>query len=187
VSVAARVAAAAVAIALAAGASADAPPRLRAWIEGATPALAGVELSSGRGVDLRELRGRVVLVQFWASWCEPCAAELPALARLVERQAGRPFVVVTVNHGESPERIRAFLDEHGVERLPVVADRDQTLARSWGVGGLPMAFLVDAGGQVRSSVFGALDWTAGEAGAALEGLIAEAERAAPRRARVEPR
>jgi thiol-disulfide isomerase/thioredoxin len=187
--------AAAVALALAAPATAappddaggacDAP--LRPWARGATPALAGEDLS-GRAVDLRALRGRVVLVQFWASWCEPCAAELPAIARLRARHADRGLAVLTVNHGEGAARAEAFLREVGAD-LPVLLDRDHRAARAWGVGGLPSSFLVDARGRVHGWNFGACDWTRGEPAAVLERLLAAADRgsdAARRSARGDP-
>jgi thiol-disulfide isomerase/thioredoxin len=170
----------AVALVLAASSpAAAADERLRPWRRGETPALAGVDLS-GREIDLRALRGRVVLVGFWASWCEPCAAELAALARLRAARAGRPLEIVTVNLGEGEDRARAFVREHGVE-LPVLLDRDRRAGEAFGVGGLPMSFLVDARGRVRSWVFGETEWTRGELAAALERLLAEAER--PERAR----
>jgi thiol-disulfide isomerase/thioredoxin len=175
VSAAARAAAAALAlVAISAGAE---EPRLRSWQGGETPALSGVDVASGRQVELGDLRGRVVLVQFWASWCEPCEVEMPAISRLRTSLAARPFEVVTVNYGEGPARVEQFVREHRLE-LPVVLDRDQRIGRAWGVGGLPMAFLVDADGKVRSSVFGECDWTRGEPAAALERLFAAAERAA---------
>jgi hypothetical protein len=73
--------------------------------------------------------------------------------------------------------------------VPVLLDRDRRAAAGWGVGGLPMSFLVDADGRVRSWIFGESDWSAGELGAALERLVAEAERragAAERRVRAQP-
>jgi thiol-disulfide isomerase/thioredoxin len=118
----------------------------------------------------------VVLVAFWASWCEPCAEELRALARLraAHTAAGRPFEVLLVNLGEGPERAAAFLREHGASGLPVVLDRDGRAAKAWGVGGVPMAFLVDARGRARWSAFGACDWTTGEPARALARLLGSA-------------
>ena len=115
-----------------------------------------------------------MLVQFWATWCEPCEAELPALAALAARLAGRPFALLTVNLGEGPARVGPFVAARA-PGLPVLLDRDRAAGAAWGVGGLPMAFLVDAGGVVRGRLFGAADWTGGEPGAALERLVAEAE------------
>lgn len=156
--------------------------RLRPWTRGETPALAGADLT-GQDLQLQALRGRVVVVQFWASWCEPCQVELPALAKLRARLAGRPFAVVTVNYGEGQARVEQFLRAHAVD-LPVLLDRDRRAADAWGVGGIPMSFLVDAEGRVRSWVFGECDWSEGELAAALERLLGEAERAA--RARPPP-
>jgi hypothetical protein len=102
--------------------------------------------------------------------------ELPALARLRARVAGRPFAVLTVNYGEGAARVERFLREHALE-LPVLLDRERRAGHAWGVGGLPMSFLVDAEGRVRSSVFGECDWSQGELAAALERLLGEAERA----------
>jgi thiol-disulfide isomerase/thioredoxin len=173
VSGAARVAAVAVALTLAAPARPD-EPRLRPWTRGETPALSGAGLA-GRKVDLRALHGKVVLVSFWASWCEPCEAELPALQRLRARLAARPLEVVTVNYGEGAARAERFLRDLAVD-VPVLLDPEHRAAEAWGVGGLPMSFLVDADGRVRSWVFGECDWTVGEAADALDRLLVEAER-----------
>jgi thiol-disulfide isomerase/thioredoxin len=169
--------AAAAALALLASAGADDAPPLRGWSGGETPALAGLDLE-GRPLDLRALRGRVVLVQFWASWCEPCQVELPALARLRASLRGRPFEVVTVNLGEGPARARQFVREHAVD-LPVLLDGDRQAAAAWGVGGLPMAFLVDAQGRIEAWVFGECRWDQGQPGAALERLLDAVERTRP--------
>ncbi|HET7755036.1 MAG TPA: TlpA disulfide reductase family protein [Anaeromyxobacteraceae bacterium] len=166
--------AAALALALAASTPAD-ELRLRPWAGGETPPLSGTDLA-GRRWDLAALRGRAVVVQFWATWCEPCVEELPALTRLRGAMAGRPLEVIAVNYGEGAARVEQFLGRHAVA-LPVLLDRDKRAAAAWGVGGLPMAFLVGADGKVRSSIFGECDWSKGELAAAVERLVADAERA----------
>lgn len=113
---------------------------------------------------LPTLRGRAVLLNFWASWCEPCKEEMPSLQALADRHADR-LVVLTVNLKEAPETIARFVRSSGL-RLPIVRDADGSMARAWGVRIYPSTVLIDAKGKVRSVVRGGLDW-AGEEGVEL--------------------
>jgi thiol-disulfide isomerase/thioredoxin len=144
---------------------------LRDWSGKPTPPLALDDLA-GQPVDLARLRGRVVLVNFWATWCEPCIAEMPSIARLEGKLRGRPFEVLAVNYGESPAKIRAFLKKAGLG-LHVLLDPDEKAADAWGAKGLPMSFLVDANGKVRYWVFGERDWTGPDSEKAVGKLLAE--------------
>jgi len=148
---------------------------LRPWEGRNAPELARTDLA-GKPVDLKDLRGRVVLVNFWATWCDPCREEMPSIERLRSKMAGRPFEVVTVNYGEAPERIREFIQRHRIT-LPVWLDPDKRSAADWSAGGLPMTFLVDAEGRLRYSAFGECDWSAGEPLRVVESLVAEVPRA----------
>lgn len=166
----------AAAFVLAAAASAGlAESDIKPWKGEPTLALARPDID-GKTVDLRDLQGRVLVVNFWATWCEPCREEMPSLQRLREKLAGRPVDVLTVNYGESREKIAQYLDKEKVA-LPVLLDTEMEAAKAWGVGGLPMTFLVDASGKVRYSVFGERDWSADEPLALVEKLLAEATRA----------
>jgi thiol-disulfide isomerase/thioredoxin len=118
----------------------------------------------------------VVLVNFWATWCEPCREEMPSIEKLRARLAGRPFDVLAVNYVESPEKVSDFLKRENIT-LPVLLDRDQQAAEAWNAKGLPMTFLVDAGGRVRYWAFGEMDWSGGEALKIVEQLVAEAPHA----------
>jgi cytochrome c biogenesis protein CcmG, thiol:disulfide interchange protein DsbE len=129
----------------------------------------------GRKVDLAALRGRVVLINFWATWCEPCRDEMPSLERLRTRLQGRPFELVTVNFGESGASVVRFLGKLRLS-LPVLLDPEKKAAEEWKVRGLPMTFLVDARGTVRFWTFGEHDWSEGAALQAVETLVAEAGR-----------
>jgi thiol-disulfide isomerase/thioredoxin len=152
-----------------------AEPSLQPWKGGSTPPLAQPDLQ-GRTVDLRDYKGRVVLVNFWATWCEPCRDEMPSIQRLRERLEGRPFEVLTVNFGEGVPRIADFIRREKLS-LPVLLDAEKSAAHAWRAGGLPMTFLVDARGRVRYSVFGEREWDEGEAFRVVQNLVNEAANA----------
>ena len=152
------------------GAPAEQP--IKPWSAKATPPLVLHDLD-GHVVNLASLRGRVVVVNFWATWCEPCIAEMPSLERLSAKMAGRPFAVLAVNYGETPPKIQSFLKKSGIG-LHVLLDPDQEVAEKWGAKGLPMTFLVDAKGKIRYWVFGERDWSQGESLQVVEKLLAEA-------------
>jgi thiol-disulfide isomerase/thioredoxin len=142
------------------------------WTGGKMPALKLVDVD-GRERSISEWRGKTVVVNFWATWCEPCRDEMPALARLREQLKDRPFEVLAVNYGESNAKVAGFLEREKLA-LPVLLDGDKAASERWGAKGLPMTFLVDARGRVRYRVFGERDWTEGEALQVVEKLIGEA-------------
>ena len=154
----------AVAVSLAA-AGAGAAETLVPWTRGDTPPLV-LRKPSGETVDLASLRGKVVLVNFWATWCAPCVEEMPALSRLRERLAPRGFEVLAVNQGEMPARVTAFTQRSGLD-VRVVLDREKSVAKAWKVRALPTTFVVDAKGRIRLHAEGELD-----TGPALEAAIA---------------
>ena len=157
------------------GAPALAETDIKPWNGGTTPALKLRDLQD-KPVDLASMKGRVVLVNFWATWCEPCREEMPALERLREKLKGRSFELVTVNFGESNATVSRFLAKLNVS-LPVLLDPTKDAADAWKVKGLPMTFLVDAGGNTRYWSFGEQDWSRGEPYRLVESLVGEALRA----------
>ena len=150
---------------LAAAVPAAAAEALLPWKGGATPALV-LRSPAGEAVDLALLRGKVVLVNFWATWCAPCVEEMPALARLRARLAPRGFEVLAVNQGEMPARVTAFAERTGLD-LPLLLDREKAVAKAWKVRALPTTFVVDGKGRIRLYAEGELD-----TGPALEAAIA---------------
>ena len=133
---------------------------LKPWISASPPAFELKDLS-GRNHRLADYRGKVVLVNFWATWCEPCRNEMPAIEMLKEKFAGRPFAVLGVNVDEPEARIRKFLSLVPLS-FPVLLDREGKLTRAWKVRVLPASFLVGPDGKVRYSVIGELNWNARE-------------------------
>lgn len=149
---------------LAVSTAAGAAETLLPWTGGATPPLA-LRTAAGEAVDLASLRGKVVLVNFWATWCAPCVEEMPALARLRARLAPRGFEVLAVNQGEMPARVTAFAERAGLD-LPMLLDREKAVAKAWKVRALPTTFVVDRAGRIRLHAEGELD-----TGPALEAAI----------------
>jgi thiol-disulfide isomerase/thioredoxin len=161
--------------ALIAATAASGEPQLKKWTPAEAPALVRPDLS-GRMVDLKDLKGRVVLVNFWATWCAPCIEEMPSFERLRAKLEGKPFEVLVVNYGEGVPKIEAFMRKTKLS-LTVLRDPDNEAGVAWGAGGLPMTFLIDAQGRVRYSAFGDRDWSVDEPLRVVQGLIAEIPRA----------
>ena len=126
----------------------------------------------GGTLNLESLRGRVVLVNFWAVWCPPCRKEMPSMARLGEKLKNRPFTILGVNVGESPEEIRAFLQQVPVT-FPILLDSEGERLKPWQVFAFPTSYVVDKQGRLRLGLFGSIEWDSPELLARLEPLLAE--------------
>jgi thiol-disulfide isomerase/thioredoxin len=142
---------------------------LKPWTGGATPALSLVDLA-GREHRLADYKGKVVLVNFWATWCEPCREEMPSMKRLRASLAGRPFEVLAVNLGEPASRIRGFLEQVPLD-FPVLLDRDSATAKAWRARVLPVSFVVGPDGAIRYSAIGELDWSDEKVSRAIAALL----------------
>lgn len=110
----------------------------------------------GQTVQLSALRGKHVVINFWATWCPPCRAEMPALQAVAERYADRGLVVLAVNLGESPLAIRSFVERYQI-RLRVLLDPNKQVAERYRIVPLPTTFFVGPDGLVRAKVEGQMD------------------------------
>ena len=129
---------------------------LRPWGGGPTPTLELNDLGGG-GHSLADYRGKVVLLNFWATWCGPCRDEMPSMELLKKKLSGRPFVVLAVNVDEPESRVRKFLAQLPLD-FPVLMDPDKRATSAWKVRILPASFLIARDGRVRYTVTGELDW-----------------------------
>lgn len=152
---------------------------LKPWSGGATPALELEDLG-GRTHRLADYRGKVVLVNFWATWCEPCRAEMPSIDGLRSALDGKPFQVLAVNLAEPLSRIEKFAGTMPLH-FPLLRDRDGAVAKAWRARLLPASFLIGRDGRIRYVAYGELDWTSDAVRAVVDRLLKE-EAAAPRRA-----
>ena len=126
--------------------------------------------TKGHTQSLSDYRGKVVLVNFWASWCPPCIYEMPELKKLKERFANRPFEILTVNVGEKKYKVRKFTKLINLD-LPVLLDTDSNTYNKWGVKTLPTSFLIGSDGQIRYKVRGNPGWDNEETLAIIEKII----------------
>ena len=144
---------------------------VRPWPAGRpAPALDLTDLD-GKVWTLAALKGRPVLLNFWASWCEPCRAEMPSLELLATRHEKAGLAILSVNYQEPLPTIRRFLEMLPFS-LPILLDRDGDAASAWTPRVFPTTVLIDRSGTPRSSVIGELDWMGDTARALVEPLLA---------------
>ena len=108
---------------------------------------------------LSQYKGRVVLLNFWASWCPPCVHEIPSMSDLTDelRAQNIPFDILAVNLGEDEFEMSEFLDEHEVS-FTVLLDPPKAIARQWKVYAYPTSYIIDKKGVIRYSIAGGFDW-----------------------------
>ncbi|HEY8122634.1 MAG TPA: TlpA disulfide reductase family protein [Myxococcota bacterium] len=133
--------------------------------EFALPRLAGGEIA------LRELRGKVVLVNFWATWCAPCEQEMPAMQRLYARLAPRGFELVAISEDDDPRAVARFQQRLGLT-FPIALDANKRIAGSYQSFRYPESFLIDREGVLVQRYIGERDWDAPEYVARVERLLA---------------
>jgi thiol-disulfide isomerase/thioredoxin len=128
-----------------------------AW-RGPTPPMTLPDLA-GTAYSLPRFLGSVVLLNFWASWCEPCRDEIPALAALQDRHRSSGLRLVAVNIGESAARIAEFTARWPITGL-VLQDRNSALLKPWRAFAMPANYLIDRAGRLKYWHLGELDWNA---------------------------
>lgn len=126
--------------------------------------------TTGKTWQAADLRGRAVLLNFWASWCEPCRAEMPTLQQVADFYGPDKLLVLAINFKEPPARALQFAKTTGVT-LPVLLDLDGKAARGWGVKVFPTTLMIDMAGRPRLRVKGEVDWTGPAAAKLIDGLL----------------
>jgi thiol-disulfide isomerase/thioredoxin len=119
-----------------------------------------------------DLKGKVVLLNFWATWCPPCVEELPSLNRLQERYRNKDLEIVSVDFRETPEEMTSFLKQTPVD-FPVLLDIDGRTSLAWGVFSFPSSFIIDRKGRIRYTANRAIDWDSDEVWQVADKLLDE--------------
>lgn len=140
---------------------------------------------SGGMASLSGNRGKLVLLNFWATWCGPCREEMPSMEELSRSFGGQGFTILAVNQRENAAQVMGFLQTHGLNfRAPL--DSDGRVAASYRVFGIPATYLIDATGQAVGMKSGPRDWAAREVVDVFRKLITEGGRGAGVSAALEP-
>ena len=110
---------------------------------------------NGKTQSLSQYRGKVVLLNFWATWCKPCTTEMPAMQASFDKLRDKGFVVLAVNELEDDAKVRDHIKQYG-HTFPVLMDRDNKVANQFGVFGLPVSVFIDPQGRVQEYIKGGL-------------------------------
>ncbi len=109
--------------------------------------------------SLKDFRGKVVFLNFWATWCKPCEQEMPSMQALYESLQGRPFEIVAVSvDSEGPEVIEGFIRKYSIT-FPVLHDRKGSIKERYKTTGVPETFIIDQNGVIAEKVWGPREWT----------------------------
>jgi peroxiredoxin len=133
-----------------------------AWAMGERPPAVGMAAADftlpdldGHPQSLGQYRGKIVLLNFWATWCKPCTTEMPAMQACYDKLRDKGFVVLAVNELEDEAKVREHIKAYG-HTFPVLMDRNNRVANMYGVFGLPVSVFIDEQGLVQEYVKGGL-------------------------------
>ena len=126
----------------------------------------------GSEVSLNDFEGKVVFLNFWATWCGPCRAEMPSMERLWQRFKEENFVILAVDLRESREEVVSFMEEHGLT-FPVLLDSKGRIGSMFGARAIPTTYLIDFAGEVVGRAVGARNWDSEDAFQLIESLLSD--------------
>ena len=128
----------------------------------------------GNSVDIAARKGKVVLINFWATWCPTCREEMPSLQRFHAAMKAEPSLVVyCVPSNNKPSDVRDYMSKNGMT-LPMLNDPDSEAAAAYGITGVPETYILDKKGILRRKIIGPIDFDTPEAYAFFKALLAEA-------------
>ena len=157
-----------------AGTAAD--PMQALGLQAPNEAVAAPEFSlsdlAGKKVQLKALRGTLVFLNFFATWCGPCREEMPGMERLFRTHQDKGLVVLAVNMEENAKTVRPFVQQLKLS-FPIVLDTEGAVTRDYGVRALPVSFLIGRDGHIRWRAIGGRDWESAQARKLFTKLVAE--------------
>ena len=123
-----------------------------------------------KNLRLSDLKGKVVFLNFWATWCGPCKQEMPSMETLYKRYKERGLEILTVNSMEGKEHVVSYMKDNGFS-FPVVLDMDGKAGSNYGIQAIPTSFLIDREGKIISRIVGSIDWDTPKIHAVIEQML----------------
>jgi peroxiredoxin len=148
------------------------PLNLTVYANGVIPPEFTAHAIDDRKLSLADLRGKVIILNFWASWCLECRPEMPVLERLHRDFGARGLAVIGINAREAPTAARRYAGDLGLS-FPLLLDLDGKINALYGVIGLPTTFLIGRDGRAVALAVGPRDWESPQARAIFEAMLAE--------------
>ena len=129
-----------------------------------------LQLLSGTNATLSSYRGKVVILNFWATWCPPCRAEMPSMETLYQRYKDQGLEMLAVNLGENTSTVQQFIQRNGYT-FPVLLDRERKSGSLYGIEAIPTTFILDRQGKIIGRIVGSIHWDTPQVFAAFEALL----------------
>ena len=134
-------------------------PKLGYWLTAISKPMPAPDFTLGdmdaKKFSIKDYRGKVILLNFWATWCPPCRREMPSMERLHKKFKGKDFIVLAVNQMEEVDHVFAYTGELEVDpTFTILFDKDSNVSRAYGVLGLPTTYLIDKKGNIRFRAIG---------------------------------
>jgi peroxiredoxin len=126
--------------------------------------------TDGQQIALQQYRGKVVFLNFWATWCIPCREEMPAIERLHQTYQAQELAIISIDLKESADQVKVFFQKHGLS-FPALLDPNGSVFRDYLVAGMPTTYLIDRDGTMLARGVGGRDWTRAEALQLIQALL----------------
>ena len=125
---------------------------------------------AGETQNLGALRGKVVFLNFWATWCGPCRLEMPSMEALYKQNREKGLEIIAINCGEGRQEVQAFMKENGLS-FPALLDEDGKVSSSYGIQAIPTSYIIDRNGNIVSRLVGSINWNTAKIQTAIEALL----------------
>jgi peroxiredoxin len=136
------------------------------------PAFTLPDINGGRR-SISDFKGKIILLNFWATWCPNCREEMPSLEKLWEKYRSKDLVVIAVSVGRNSGEIRSFAREQGLT-FPILLDQEGAVRKEYEITALPMTYLIGRDGKISGRLYGSRDWAGKKADSLMEFLLQQA-------------